>query len=45
MSRIAGDFDYEAHGGGYAGLRRTDARIAAQLCLSPTAHSMLRWLP
>src|SRR5688572_12062957 len=27
--RVAGDFDYEAHGSGYARQRRTDPRIAA----------------
>jgi hypothetical protein len=27
--RIAGDFDYETYGGGYAAQRRTDPRIAA----------------
>ena len=27
--RVAGDFDYEAGGGGYAVARRTDPRIAA----------------
>jgi hypothetical protein len=27
--RTAGDFDYDARGGGYAGQRRTDPRIAA----------------
>lgn len=29
--RIAGDFDYETHGGGYAVQRRTDPRIAARV--------------
>jgi SAM-dependent methyltransferase len=29
VSRLAGDFDYDAHGGGYAVQRRTDPRIAA----------------
>jgi ubiquinone/menaquinone biosynthesis C-methylase UbiE len=28
-ARRAGDFDYETGGGGYAGQRRTDSRIAA----------------
>src|ERR1700722_13716430 len=28
-ARRAGDFDYETRGGGYAGQRRTDPRIAA----------------
>jgi hypothetical protein len=28
-STPAGDFDYEAHGGGYARRRRTEPRIAA----------------
>ncbi|MCW2541538.1 MAG: Methyltransferase type 11 [Frankiales bacterium] len=28
MTRIAGDFDYEAHGGGYGRQRRPDPRIA-----------------
>jgi hypothetical protein len=30
-ARRAGDFDYETSGGGYAGQRRTDPRIAAYL--------------
>jgi hypothetical protein len=29
-TRIAGDFDYETHGGGYGVQRRTDPRIAAE---------------
>jgi SAM-dependent methyltransferase len=29
VTRIAGDFDYETYGGGYAAQRRTDPRIAA----------------
>lgn len=29
--RPAGDFDYEQHGAGYAGLRRADPRIAARI--------------
>lgn len=30
-SKPAGDFDYDAQGQGYAGVRRTDPRIAAQI--------------
>jgi SAM-dependent methyltransferase len=38
-ARMAGDFDYETSGGGYAGQRRTDPRIAAYVhaALGPAA--------
>ena len=37
----AGDFDYESHGAGYAGRRRTDPRIAAQVL---AALGPARWV-